>query len=354
MSRGPLVVALGAVLLGAAPRAGRAQATTTKDVLLEARALYEGLEIERALPLLRQVVSPQWPFEVTREERVEAYRYLGASLALAGKGDSAVLYFRAAMDWDPFTDLDAARFTPAQIALFGEARRRTFAVGVRTVTAARVDPRTERVVFTMVTTHAATVRATILSTDGARRAEPFRGETDGLREVGWDGLLADGRLAPPGRYQLVLAGSSRLGTRTDSARIFFDVAHDMEPLEDTLPPIDSADLLPETHPPGAVRRDLLTGLGVAALVLVIAGAVANDELGGDTPGTAKFVAGAAAGTGLVTLILRRRQPVIAANVAENQRRLAARAAENEAIRQRNAERVGRIMLLIEPAAGVEP
>jgi hypothetical protein len=353
VSRAPLVVALGAALLGAAPRGGRAQANTG-EVLREARDLYERLEIERALPLLRQVVSPQWPFEVTREERVDAYRYLGASLALAGKRDSAVLYFRAAMDWDPFTDLDAARFTPAQIALFGEARRRTFAVGVRPVTAGRVDPRTERVVFTLVTTHAAALQATIFSADSARRAELFRGETDGLRELRWDGLLADGRLAPPGRYQLVLAGRSSLGARTDSARIFFGVAHDLEPLEDTLPPIDSASLLPETHPPAAARRELLTGLGVAALVLVIAGAVTNDDLGGDTPETAKLLAGAAAGTGLVTFIARRRRPYIAENVAENQRRMAERIAANDAIRQRNAERVARTTLLIEPAAGVEP
>src|SRR5207247_2292682 len=82
------------------------------------------LEVERALPLLRQIISPNWPFEVTRDQRVDAYKYLGACLAVAGKRDSAVLYFRAAIERDPFTDLDPSLFTPAQLATFGEARRR--------------------------------------------------------------------------------------------------------------------------------------------------------------------------------------------------------------------------------------
>src|SRR5207237_515973 len=84
-------------------------------------------------------VSPNWPFEVTREQRVEAYKYLGACLTLAGKRDSAVLFFRAAIERDPFTELDPNLFTPAQLATFGEAQRRTFAVAVRPVASARED-----------------------------------------------------------------------------------------------------------------------------------------------------------------------------------------------------------------------
>ena len=353
MRRAPPVVALLLVLLGAAPRGGTAQSSTA-EVLRDARELYQSLEIERALPLLRRVVSPQWPFEVTREERVEAYRYLGAALAIAGKADSAVLYFQAVVDWDPFADLDAARFTPAQLVLFAEARRRTFGVGVRPVATARVDPRSERVVFTMVTTHLARLTATITSTDGVRRAEVFRGDADGLRELRWDGLLADGRLAPPGRYQFLVDAASRLGRRADSVRVFFDLAHDVEPLEDTLPSLAGGALLTETYPAPAVGRDLLKGLGVAGLVLVIAGPLSNDDLGGDAPGTAKVMAAVGAGTGIVVFIGRRRWPTSPANVEENRRRVAARTAQNDAIRLRNADRIARTALLIRPAAGVEP
>ena len=96
--------------VGAAPAlAGQG---STGELLGQAHEFYERLEVERALPLLRQIVSPNWPFEVTPEQRVDAYKYLGACLALAGKRDSAVLYFRAAIERDPFTDLDPSRFTP--------------------------------------------------------------------------------------------------------------------------------------------------------------------------------------------------------------------------------------------------
>ena len=84
-------------LLVAAPVTISAQASTA-EALHQAQDLYERLEIERAVPLLRQVVSPGWAFEVTQDQRVQAYTYLGASLALLGARDSAVLYFRSAIE----------------------------------------------------------------------------------------------------------------------------------------------------------------------------------------------------------------------------------------------------------------
>src|SRR2546422_10723476 len=86
-------------LVVAAPSPVRAQ-TETADLLRQAQELYERLEIERALPLLRQIVSPSWPHEITKEQRVQAYTYLGASLVLTGVRDSALLYFRGAIERD--------------------------------------------------------------------------------------------------------------------------------------------------------------------------------------------------------------------------------------------------------------
>src|SRR2546430_8468802 len=147
-------VALAAIVVTATISPLAAQGSTA-ELLGQAHQFYERLEVERALPLLRQIVSPNWPFEVTRDQRVDAYKYLGACLAIAGKRDSAVLYFRAAIERDPFTDLDPSLFTPAQLATSGEARRRTLAVAVRPVQPARVDPRTARVTFTAAATHPA-------------------------------------------------------------------------------------------------------------------------------------------------------------------------------------------------------
>ena len=324
----------------------------TAELLRQSRALYERLEIERALPILRRVVSPDWPFEVTDAQRVEAYKYLGAALALAGKPDSAVLYFRAALERDPFTDLDPTQFTPTQVRAFAAARRLTFAVGLRAGGERRVDPRSERIVFTVATTHAAAVRATLRAVGATDSLMLFEGVTEGARELAWNGLAADQRLAPPGRYEILVVGRSQVIARTDSTRVFLDIRHEVEPLEDTLPPLAPADLLPERHGDATAGNDLIKGLGVAAGALFLSALLSNDRLGEGNGG--RWVAGTAAAAGVGAFLYRRRHLAIPANVAANQpRRLAWRSA-NDAVRQRNADRLARTILVIAPAAGIGP
>ena len=338
-----VVLALGAARILAAQG-------STKELLGQAHQFYERLEVERALPLLRQIVSPNWPFEVTPEQRVEAYKYLGACLTLAGKRDSAVLYFRAAIERDPFTELDPNVFTPAQLATFGEAQRRTFAVAVRPVEPARVDPRTARVTFTIVATHAALVDVKLSAVGSGPRLSLFQSTMDGVREITWDGLLADRRLAPPGRYALGVVGRSRLTGTADSARVYFDLRHEVAPLEDTLPALDQRALLPERISPEAARRDVAKGLGVAAAALLIA-AAANGDLGGSERGGAAAVAATAAATGVVAFLVHRRNGAIPQNVVANARRRAERDSANASVRGRNADRLAATVLLVSPAAG---
>ena len=326
---------------------------STAELLGQAHEFYERLEVERALPLLRQIVSPNWPFEVTREQRVEAYKYLGACLTLAGKRDSAVLFFRAAIERDPFTELDPNLFTPAQLATFGEAQRRTFAVAVRPVASARVDPRTARVTFTVVATHAALVDVKLSAVGTGPRQSLFQGTMDGVREITWDGLFSDRRLAPQGRYALAVAGRSRLTGTSDSARVYFDLRHEVAPLEDTLPALDRGALLPERISPEAARRDVAKGLGVAGAALVIAGA-ANGDLGGGERGGAVVVAATAAVTGVVAFLVGRRHGAIPQNIVANARRRAERDSANASVRGRNAGRIAATVLLVSPAAGEGP
>ena len=334
--------------VGAAP--ALAAQGSTAELLGQAHQFYERLEVERALPLLRQIVSPNWPFEVTPDQRVDAYKYLGACLALAGKRDSAVLYFRAAIERDPFTDLDPSLFTPAQLATFDEARRHTLAVAVRPIQAARVDPRTTRVSFTVVATHAALVDVKLSAIGAGSPLVLFQGTMDGVREVAWDGLLANRRLAPPGRYTLAVAGRSRVTGAADSARVYFDLRHEIAQLEDTLPDLDPRVLLPERISAEAARRDVAAGLGVAAAALLIAGA-ANADLGGSERGGADVVAATAAVTGVVAFLAHRRQGAIPQNVTANARHRAQRDSTNVAIRGRNADRIAATALLVSPAAG---
>jgi hypothetical protein len=340
---------LALVLASLAPAGAQAPSAELID---QAKRLYEGLEIEQAMPLLRQVLASSSLDSVSRPQRVEASIYLGASLALMGLADSSVHYFRRALELDPFTDLDAARFTPDQMRLFAEARRRTFEVGVRPVAAGRVDPRTERVSFLVAVTRTAQLTAELRGAAEAPGVVLFHGEASGPRELRWDALLGDGRLAPPGRYSLTVTAASSPAGRSDTARVYFDVRHDVESLEDTLPATLAAALLPERYTSGDARRELVKGAGIAAAALLVAEALGHQDFdGGRAP--SRVVAGVALVTGVVAMLTRGAHPEIPANVAENQRRADARRATNDAIRRRNAERLARTALVIEPAAGAE-
>ena len=341
-----LVLAAGLVLFGTAAAAQG----ETADLLRQSRELYERLEFERALPLLRRVVAPGWPFEITDAQRVEAYKYLGAALSLSGKADSAILYFQAALEREPFTDLDARDFTPDQLAAFAAARRRTFAVGVRGGEQ-RVDPRTQRITFTVVSTHAAALRGTVRGLGGTGQAvQLFAGRNEGIRQLTWDGLGGDARLAAPGRYEILVIGQSEILSRTDSARLYIDLLHEIEPLEDTLGSFGPAELLPERHRRGAGVLDFAKALGVAAGALLITEVFSNRQLG--TGDEARWVAGVAVATGVVGLVHRSGHAELPDNIAVNQRRRGERDAANAAIRQRNAERIGRTILVVRLAAGI--
>lgn len=344
MSRGLWVL----LCLCALPPRARAQ-DSTAAMLRQARDLYERLELERALPLLREVVSPGWAFEVTAAQRVEANLYLGAAHMLLGARDSAVAYFRAALERDAFADLDPSRFTPSQLDAFQAARRAVFAVGVRPVVSTRLDPRASRMTFTIVATHTASVRCEIRLGQQSLAFPLFAGEIQGLREIDWDGVLPSGQLAPSGRYAFVLLGRSATQGQADSATAYFDVLQEFAALEDTVPDLQARDLLPERYSSSAATGDLMKGLGIAAGAFLLAGVASNRDLG-RSHGMASVTATAGLATG-VTIFFTRRGRNRTENVTANERRRADRASANEQIRRRNAARLAQTILVITPAAG---
>lgn len=324
---------------------------STSAALNRARRLYEDLNVERALPLFRLVVSPQWRYPITDAQRAEAYKYIGAAFVLLGQPDSAQRAFQAAITRDPFTDLDAVEFAPAQRNAFDAARRRTFIVASRPAARQRADLRTERISFTVVTTHAAALRA-VIRPSGGDAFPIFDGESEGVRQILWNGLTHGGQVAPPGRYELRVIGRSRLNARSDSTSVFFDVAHQAPALEDTLPDLDPATLLPE-HVPGARPwGELGKGAGVAAGVWLLSQGLAHEALGSGQAIGALAVAAAGVASGVVAMITQERRGEIPENVAENRRREAERRRANEAIQARNRERRAAAVLIVTPAAGV--
>lgn len=336
--------------LAVTPRATRAQLTTA-ETLTEAARLYDALEVERAVVLLRQVISPSMPFEVSREQRVQAYTYLGASLAILGMRDSAITYFRAAIERDPFVDLDPSRFTERERVAFAGARQRTLAVAARPVASKFVDPRSDSIVFTVVSTQQAQFHVDVrgAASDSASVVLLDR-ESEGVRELSWNGRLGDGRLIAPGRYALFLRARAASGA-SDSSRLLFEIAHDHPPLEDSIPALLGKALLPERYPASAGRRDLARGAGLAAIALVIP-SIGNRHLGAGGHGYARGAALGAIAAGTTAFLIRRAHPINHANVAENERRRADIAARNAEIARRNAEKLVGLRLMVSPAGSV--
>ena len=326
----------------------------TAELLDRAARYHADLDMERELVILRQVISPSSPFVVTHEQRVLAYKYLGAALVVLGQADSGVLYFRAALERDPFVDLETQKFTPAEIAAFNQAKRLTFGLGVRAIAVDTIDPRTERLTFTILSTHAADLRVQLRSAGTAAGLTLYAGDNDGPRELQWNGLLADGRLAPSGRYELVLAGVSRLTQQSDSTRLYFSVQQDYPPLEDTLPALHTDELLPEQQPSAVASRELFRGLGIAAAAFLIPRTLANGELRDGGRSLATGVVGVASVAAVAGFIHRRRHREITANIAANSLRRAERVTTNATILKRNRERLDQARLIVAPAAGIGP
>lgn len=351
-SRGSVLsfIAILALVLSSSPRHASAQGSTAES-LEQATKLYEDLQVERALVLLRQVISPSSPFEVSREQRVQAYTYLGASLAILGMRDSSIAYFRAALERDPFADLDPSRFTERERSAFGEARRRTLAVAARPLLPRRIDPRTDAIPMVIVSTHAAVVRAEVVAAGDTAGVPVFDRESEGVREISWNARLADGRIAPAGRYWLLVRARDSAGL-TDSSSVGFELAHDLPALEDSLPAPGESELLAERWPRSSAYRQLGKGVAFAAGGLAIS-ALGNGRLRGDGRSLAGGIAVAGIAAGVAGAIDRWRHPVNEVAVAENQRRRDAVAARNVAIASRNAARLALLRIIVIPSGAPE-
>ena len=338
-----LTLVAGAVL--AAPHAACAQ-TNTAESLAEAARLYEDLQVERAVVLLRQVISPSSPFEVSRGQRVQAYTYLGASLAILGMRDSAVTYFRAALERDPFVDLDPTRFTQRERDAFAEARMRTLTVGARPVPTLAFAPRTGAVPVIVVSTQSAHVRVSIERTDDSSAVTLFERESDGVRELSWNGIMADGGVARAGRYSIVVRGAT--AAAADSARMPFDLSHQHEPLEAMAPPLTAQQLLPERYPASVAGSAVVRGIALATVAMAIP-TFGPRRLGQDGRPLARGVAAASVAVGVAGFIYRLRHPENREAIAENRRRRAELETRNAAIERRNAARLAELRIIVTPS-----
>ena len=318
------------------------------EVLSRGVILYEELQLERAVVLLREVISPS-NTAATTTQRVQAMKYLGATFALLGQRDSSVAYFRRMLERDPFMDLDPAVFTAQERQLFAVARQRTFVVGVRALSDTLFTPGQGHVSLRFVTTQHARVQAEVRRPGVATPVASFRWTAEGLSESPWDGLDANGERLQPGRYQLAVSATTTTESASDTVSLRFDVSYDHEPLEDSLV-FDASALLPERRPPSIARSHLAAGIAAAAFAIAVPTVIGHGELGG-TRKHSVVIAGVTASGGIASFLVLRRGSGIPANVLENARRREEHARVNREIRERNAARLAGARMIITLVSG---
>ena len=348
-------LALAALLLVVGGR--QPASAQTAENLTRAIQLYQRLEVERARDVFLQVISPSSPFEVSPAQRVVAYKYLGATYATLGMQDTARTYFQAAIERDPFADLDST-FTTQERAAFNAARLRVFKVAARPLgwsgttpagVPVTIDPRSQTIKFTVVTTHAANLVVEVHNVDDGSVIPLYAGDNEGLREITWNGSQQRGGLAPTGPYELAITGQSmRANGGRDSTKILFDITQQFAALEDTLRSLGGSETLPARYRPSVARSNLILGGVVATVAAAIPFTVGSGL--NMPPGPALGVAGLGALTGVFAYMSMTRRPEIPANVAENARRHAARGQANQAVLGRNAAKLAQTKLLFTPIA----
>jgi len=338
------VVAMSMTVLARSATAQRAPG----EVLSRGVILYEELQLERAVVLLREVTSPS-NTAATTSERVQAMKYLGAAFSLLGQRDSAVAYFRRMLERDPFMDLDPAVFTAQERQLFALARQRTFVVGVRALSDTGFIPGQGRVSLRFVTTQHARVLASVRRPGDTEPLATFRWTAEGASVSPWDGLDQKGERLPVGRYQLDVTATATADSASDTVAFRFDVGYDHEPLEDTLT-FDPRSLLPERRPPSIARSQLAAGIALASFAIAVPTVIGHGDLDG-TRKHAVVMAGVTASGGIASFLMLRRGSGIPANILENARRREEHVRQNRDIRARNAVRLAAARMVLTPTSG---
>ena len=326
-----------------------ARAQSTEERLKDAIEKYNAFQIEGARPILLNVVSPNYLFPITTEQKVRAYKYLGASYAVLDRRDSAVTFFSAAIDYDPFTDLDPRDFSAAELSAFAEAKTKIFKLAVRPLAPQKLD---SNFLFRLITTQRANLTVDVVKqSPDSTREELYASANDEPRELKWTGIWRNGQRADSGLYELRAKGQTSSGSSA-TERQLFRIEHVYEPLEDTLPSIPQSDLLPEQYRSSAPWFDLAKGAALAGAAFAIPLVAQIDHK--DLPNWTAH-AGAAAAIGIASATIsfsyRRSHREIPENVRENSRRQQQRTLFNAGVRARNTARLNRTIMLICPAAG---
>jgi hypothetical protein len=349
------LAAIAFLLCAASPAA--AQQTPAELVRLGMDA-YQKSETERAKQFFAQIIASRQ--QVTPEQRVTAYKYLGAFWTLQGVRDSALSFFLPAIELDPFTTLDPNVFAKDEVDAFNYARAQIFKVGISPIEPKALDPTqpdSARYTFRVVVTRPARLIAEIRSLNNTNITEPLATlNASGVNDIVWNGLINNAR-ADAGLYEFRLRAEDTRGAQPVTEIQRFLVQHVHAVLEDTLPELRSArDTLPSERSPFMPYLQGSRGLFVASLAAALPViALSRENRDGMSQWTSHFgigiAIGAVAGTGAAVYANKHKTDRRAE--AENIRRRQERAAFNAGVVARNKARLEKTILVIRPlSAGI--
>jgi hypothetical protein len=346
-----------------------AQTKDIKDVIADAVKAYQVSNFEQAKLLFNTVLTTKQ--QVTAEQKVTAYTYLGAYWSLQSPTDkvvpkdSANTYFLAALDNDPFTNLDPNVFFGDEQAAFALAKTLIFRVGMEPMHPQNLNPNPAvrdtiptTYNFRVVTTHVGTVNPRIrLAADPNANAKaedlpPVR--NDGISNIAWNGLI-NGVRADTGVYEILMTAVDNQGKR-DSVKQRFRIEQVHAALEDTLPDFKDVAVAPsdtlKSRRSGSIpytngAKGLLVSLLAGSLPFITFPQTSRSTMSSWTSHMAiGAVLGIAAGAAGGFYANSHREDARAA--AENTRRKQVRADFNAAVRAKNQERMSRTILVIRP------
>jgi hypothetical protein len=344
------------VSLVAIPTIARAQSAA--QLLAKAESLYNASSIEAARLEFLKVVNSRGQVKVS--ERVDAYKFLGASYAVLNQRDSAVAYFVSALDNDPFTTLETT-FGGDEQAAFAVAKKTIFKAGITDILEQALDPRSVKpesstYTFHVVTTHTAKLTVELaMRGDSSKHETLFSGNNDGTKDLPWHGVILAQR-ADSGIYELRVIATDQLASPAVAAQtvekptVLFRLSQVYEPLEDTLPSLLATDTLVTQNGRMAPIWDFVKGASVASIALGVPAFLHKSDLPGWT--THAFVGvGLGLSGGTIAAIIGSKNPNNPVAVAENARRRRQHDTFNAGVRARNASRLARTILVVRPLTG---
>ncbi len=327
-----------ALLFVLSPALLRAQAPA--DPIASAIAAYNDLDYAVAATRLRAALAQLGAQRLADPDRARALMYLGATEFFRGARPGAIEAFRSLLILNARYRPSEVIFPPEVVALFQESR-----IGVR-ATSAEIAPSSQLVVppdrlpIRIFASSLHDIRVRVTTSLGAPERVLYEGVIGDSLLVSWDGREASGVAGRPGRYLLRIASRGPGGNTEREVQIPLEVEH--IPV-DTLAwpvPLSAGQLRPETVVRANGTKQVIAGLAGAGAVVLLPSLIGATDVSSMRYG----VAGGVGLAGLIGLATATRPRPVPENIAYNNARRTAWAAELERVKEENRSRLTSVRL----------